>query len=90
MLLTPPNLKLANTTFLTTICILLLRARNKKSKSSINRTALPAYWLEPNSRAQISESTTNTYGDFMISNINYTFGPAATMSVSCSEAAERF
>lgn len=59
-------------------------------QKSVSLTALPAYWLEPNSRTRINEFTTNTYGDFMISNINYTFGPAATMSVSCSEAAERF
>ena len=59
-------------------------------QKSISMTTLPVYWLEPNSRITIKESTTNTYGDFMISNINYTFGPAATMTVSCSEVAERF
>lgn len=57
---------------------------------SVSITALPAYWLEPNTRVQISESTTNTYGDFMVSNINYAFGPNSTMSVSCTEVVERF
>jgi hypothetical protein len=66
---------------------LYLHTRYQKS---ISMTTLPVYWLEPNSRIRIEESTTNTYGDFMISNINYTFGPAATMALSCSEVAERF
>ena len=57
---------------------------------SVSLTVLPAYWLEPNTRVRIDESTTNTYGDFMISNINYTFGPSATMTVSCTEVTERF
>lgn len=59
-------------------------------QKSVSLTALPVYWLEPNSRVTIRESSTNTYGDFMISNINYTFGPGATMALSCSEVAERF
>ena len=57
---------------------------------SVSLTVLPAYWLEPNTRVLIDESTTNTYGDFMISNINYAFGPSATMTVSCTEVKERF
>ena len=59
-------------------------------QKTVSITALPAYWLEPNTRVRISESSTNTYGDFMISSINYTFGPNATMTVSCTEVAERF
>ena len=66
---------------------LYLHTRYQKS---VSITALPAYWLEPNTRVRISESTTNTYGDFMISNISYAFGPNATMTVSCTEVAERF
>lgn len=57
---------------------------------SVSITDLPSYWLEPNTRVRVSEHTTNTYGDFMISSISYTFGQAGTMSVSCSEVAERF
>lgn len=59
-------------------------------QKSVSMTVLPVYWLEPNSRIAIKESTTNTYGDFMISNISYAFGPSSTMTVSCSEVAERF
>ena len=66
---------------------LYLHTRYQKT---VSLTALPAYWLEPNTRVYINESTTNTYGDFMISNINYAFGPSATMAVSCTEVAERF
>lgn len=57
---------------------------------SVSLTVLPAYWLEPNTRVRIDESTTNTHGDFMISNINCAFGPSATMTVSCTEVSERF
>lgn len=59
-------------------------------QKSVSMTALPAYWLEPNTRVSVQESTTNTYGDYLVSTINYTFGPSSTMSVSCSEVAERF
>lgn len=66
---------------------LYLHTRYSKN---ISITALPAYWLEPNTRVRISEHTTNTYGDYLASSINYTFGPGSTMSVTCSEVAERF
>jgi hypothetical protein len=59
-------------------------------RKTISMTALPIYWIEPNSRVKIHESTTNTYGDYMISNINYNFGPNSTMTVACSEVFERF
>ena len=52
-------------------------------------TALPAYYLEPNSRVYVSDKSTNTYGDFMIQNINLTLGPGANMSVTMNEALER-
>ena len=59
-------------------------------QKNVSLTALPIYWLEPNTRVRINESSTNTYGDFMISNLSYAFGPHATMAVSCTEVAERF
>jgi hypothetical protein len=59
-------------------------------KKTISMTTLPIYWIEPNSRIKIYESTTDTYGDYMISNINYNFGASSTMTVACSEVFERF
>lgn len=55
----------------------------------VSITALPIYYLEPNSRVELSDYTTNTYGDFMVQTINLTFGPGANMAVTLNEVAER-
>lgn len=60
-----------------------------KYQKVVSITALPAFYLEPNSRVEVSERTTNTYGDFMVQNISLTLGPGANMSVSLSEVSER-
>ncbi len=60
-----------------------------KYQKVVSITALPAFYLEPNSRVEVSERTTNTYGDFMVQNINLTLGPGANMSVSLNEVSER-
>ena len=60
-----------------------------KYQKVVSITALPAFYLEPNSRVEVSERTTNTYGDFMIQNISLTLGPGANMSVSLNEVSER-
>ena len=52
-------------------------------------TALPVFYLEPNSRVALSDPTTNTYGDFMIQNISLTLGPGANLSATLNEALER-
>ena len=52
-------------------------------------TALPVFYLEPNSRVALSDPTTNTYGDFIIQNINLTLGPGANLSATLNEALER-
>lgn len=52
-------------------------------------TALPVFYLEPNSRIELSDHTTNTYGDFMVQNISLTLGPGANMSVTLNEVNER-
>ena len=55
----------------------------------VSITSLPVFYLEPNSRVEVSEKTTNTYGDFMVKNISLTLGPGANMSVSLNEVSER-
>lgn len=56
---------------------------------TISLTAIPVFYLEPNSRVTISDRTTNTYGNFMVQNINISFGPGANMSVTLNEIFER-
>lgn len=59
-------------------------------QKTLSITALPAFYLEPNSRVNINDKSTNTYGDFMITSITTPLGPGSLMSVSCSEVFERF
>ena len=66
---------------------LFLHTRYQKT---ISATAVPVFYLEPNSRVTFSEAATNTYGDFVVQNINITLGPGANMSVACHETLERF
>lgn len=57
---------------------------------TLSMTCIPAFWLEPNTRARVDEASTNTHGDFLVNTINLTLGTRPTMSVSCSEVFERF
>ena len=66
---------------------LYLHTRYQKS---ISLTSIPVFYLEPNNRITINDTTTNTYGDFVIQSINLTLGPGANMSITCNEIAERF
>ena len=59
-------------------------------QKSISLSAIPVFYLEPNSRIKITDETTNTYGDFILQSISLTLGPGANMSISASEATERF
>ena len=56
---------------------------------TVSLTSIPVYYLEPNSRVVINDASTNTYGDFMVQNINLTFGPGANMAVTLNEIHER-
>ena len=60
-----------------------------KYQKVVSITAIPAFYLEPNSRVEISDHSTNTYGDFMIQNITLTLGPGANMTCSLNEVSER-
>lgn len=57
---------------------------------TLSLTGLPAFYLEPNTRVTVNDKSTNTYGDFLITNITLPLGPGSLMSVSCSEVFERF
>lgn len=59
-------------------------------QKSVSITALPVFYLEPNSRVNLNDETTNTYGDYNISSINLTLGAGNTMTVGCNQALERF
>ena len=56
---------------------------------TVSLTTIPIFYLEPNSRVTISDKSTNTYGNFMVQNINISFGPGANMSVTLNEIFER-
>lgn len=60
-----------------------------KFQKVVSLTALPVFYLELNSRVEVSEKTTNTYGDFMVQTINLTLGPGANMAVTLNEVSER-
>ena len=66
---------------------LYLHTRYQKS---ISLTSIPVFYLEPNSRITLSDSTTQTFGDFIVTNVRITLGPGATMSVAATETLERF
>lgn len=53
-------------------------------------TSLPAFYLEPNSRSFINDTSTNTQGEFMIQSITLPFGAGNSMSTTLSQCVERF
>lgn len=55
----------------------------------VSITALPVFHLEPNTRVVLNDPTTDTYGDYMIQNINLSLGPGANLSATLNEALER-
>ena len=54
-------------------------------QKTISITALPAFYLEPNSRITINDRSTKTYGDYLITSITLPLGAGQLMSVSGSE-----
>lgn len=59
-------------------------------RKTVSLTAIPVYYLEPNSRVHISDTTTNTYGDYMLQHISIPLGASSIMSCSANECFERF
>lgn len=58
-------------------------------QKTVSITALPAFYLDANSRVSLSDKSTNTYGDYMVQNISLTLGPGANMAVTLNEVHER-
>ena len=55
----------------------------------VSLTSLPVFYLEPNSRVELSDTSTNTFGDFMVQNISLTLGPGANMATTLNQINER-
>lgn len=58
-------------------------------QNSLSITALPVFYLEPNSRVRINDASTNTYGDYMVNTISIPLGAGQTMSVSCNRCVQK-
>ena len=59
-------------------------------QNSISITALPVFYLEPNSRVELNDTSTNTYGDYNLNTLSIPLGPGNAMTVSCNQSIERF
>lgn len=57
---------------------------------TVTLMAIPADYMEPNTRVAISDKTTNTYGSYVITNISTPLAPGGNMSVTAREAFERY
>ena len=58
-------------------------------QKSISISAIPVFYLEPNSRVTINDTTTNTHGDYEISTITVPLGGDGLMSVSGNECIQK-
>lgn len=54
-------------------------------QKTVSLTAIPNYYLEPNSRVRINDTVTNTFGSFMIQNISLPLDVGSVMSVTLNE-----
>ena len=59
-------------------------------QKTLSVSAIPAFYLEPNSRTSINDSSTNLQGDFMAQSISIPLGAGNSMSVTLSQCLERF
>lgn len=56
---------------------------------SITLQTLPIYYLEPNTRISVNDSTSAIYGDYVINSITLPLDINSTMSISCTRALEQ-
>ena len=56
---------------------------------TISLTAIPNYYLKPNSRVTINDRATNTYGSFMVQNISLPLNIGSVMSVTLNECVQQ-
>lgn len=57
--------------------------------TSVSVTALPVFYLEPNSRVKLNDNSTRTYGDFMVGSITIPLGAGSSMSASLTQCIEK-
>lgn len=58
-------------------------------QKTISITAIPNYYLAPNSRVRISDNSTQTFGSFMIQNISIPLDVGSVMSVTLNECIQQ-
>lgn len=56
---------------------------------TINITAMPMYFIEPNIRVEVEDSRSNIYGEYIIKNISLPLTHEGTMSISATRAMDR-
>lgn len=56
---------------------------------SITVSAIPIFYLEPNTRITVRDAVSGIYGDYMINNITLPLDISSTMTLSCTRALER-
>lgn len=54
-------------------------------QKTVSITAIPAFYLEPNTRVRMDDNSLNIHGDYMVSNITLPLGAGNVMSCSASE-----
>lgn len=59
-------------------------------QNSVSITGLPVFYLEPDSRIELNDASTNTYGDYNLNTLSIPLGPGNAMTVSCNQSIERF
>lgn len=58
-------------------------------QKTISITAIPNYYLAPNSRIRMSDNSTQTFGSFMIQNISIPLDVGSVMSVTMNECIQQ-
>jgi len=56
---------------------------------SITLSAIPIYYLEPNTRITVRDPKSGIYGDYMMNSISIPLDVSSAMTVSCTRALER-
>lgn len=54
-------------------------------QTTLSATALPAYYLEPNTLSKMEDVTTQTFGEFMVNSVNLPLDSGSQMSVTLAQ-----
>ena len=58
-------------------------------QESISISAIPIYYLEPNTRIAIYDQNTNIAGDYLIKSIGYSLAHDGMMTITATKAVDR-